>query len=218
MAGLLDQLVQEFAAPVLNEHGYVPQSNREFSRSAPNGDLAFAAFAPVRGAAIRPAEVFQIKESILPTTKISYTKYLYADSGNPWIGPRASQGLYQRAVRPPLEFDVYRGERISEVSWQWVLHPTEKLVSDAGPLLQSILKDDVLPRLDRLSDRGALLDELRSGVARAVTGLRVGEILLIVDDGESAELDALIAADLANSRGGESAIADWTALRLGGSD
>ena len=209
VANPLDVMLRAFVAPVLIGAGF-SRAGRTYRLAAGSGDLAVVAF---QAWTYSPDVVgFYATAGLAP---VPWVAWIHRDDGES-----------TRACRPGIEAKLVGPDIVPPREW-WrgvgdpEFHPLwgfERSVSceGCGRALATVLAEHAVPTLRRLLDRRALLTEFRSPTEPSLRGPlhppELNEILLLVDDGPSGELNELLRRlDAAHP---DSEFAAWTRRRL----
>ena len=188
----VDRLVRDHARPVLTEAGFRRKGNR-FWLTAPNGDVACVDFQTQAGVTVmRPDGVhampdwaaFFVNIGVVPVPRWDWLCHQFP--GLSKQVPEASHGLWtSRAVAPPEVAD-------DVISDSWVVKGADQ-VAVCGEHLARVLRDDVVPLLVWCLDRAEFLALCRDPARPLDPPPSDAELILLVDDGPSPDLDAALA-------------------------
>jgi hypothetical protein len=201
-------MVRNFARPLLTADGFERVRGRAFVKMVEGGSAASVSFERTSGQP--PAELFYLEGTVLPRIDIEWR-----ESDGSVIGPDYvvySGGRYFRRYPPPEHLDAQSPERSSHE--YWFVHPTDATVEVCGSYVERMLREEVLPLLNRLMDRRELLAEQTSqlpGVQRD----KMTEILLRLPDGDVETIEALIEAMIARApHTADSEFVKWVRTRI----
>ncbi|MGT2526076.1 DUF4304 domain-containing protein [Streptomyces nojiriensis] len=203
----LDLLVKQHVAPVMKAAGF-KKSGGTFRLTAGNGDQAILGFA--RHYVDPDAAVFEVGYGIVPAP---YWEWIdrYSAIGNARAPVAFGPAVLAGNVIPPPRA-AHAPEAAMSFRARWALREDNGL--SCGEALETVLRDEAIPRIVHLLDRSNLLQECRHPalpVVRLVPLARV-EILLRVDDASNEEIESLLAN--VQSTGPQSDFVTWTRQRL----
>jgi hypothetical protein len=179
-----DAMLNQHAAPVLKAAGF-RKKGRTFRFVAPNGDHAFVHF-QTWISSHEPHTDFVVNLSVVPVPQMEWIRDDYPQAAN--RQPAPGDGLWQDRAHPPK--DVAGPE--PHMTDLWRLADADAATT-CGALLADVLREHAAPLLIRLTDRAEFLAMVRDPARPLKVGLGHAEIMLLVDEGPSAELDAEIA-------------------------
>ncbi|GAB2575611.1 DUF4304 domain-containing protein [Kribbella endophytica] len=177
----LDQLLKDHVTPVLTEHGFA-KAGKVYRREAGTGDLAFVVFRRWQTGVGEHAE-FVVNVSVLPTTQWAWLVHDQPKTAG--RKPQYGDGLWQGQVAAPAEFAA--GEWDTE-RWR-IADPSD--VDRVGAGLAQVLTEQTVPMLTRMLDRKQFLTMIEDPAYKP--GLGHGEVMLLVGEGPSPELEAALA-------------------------
>jgi hypothetical protein len=176
-----DRMVHEWVAPVLRQVGFAGRG-RTFRLGVVSGDQAIVSLRRAGGGGDRVEFHVDLGVVVVP----------YWD----WLG----QVFPRPAERAPTDTDgLWRGRldappavRADAGPWTrtvWLLAGPD-MVPTCGAALAGVLREEAVPLLTRLLDRAEFLALSRDPVRPLGTDLGPAELMLLVDAGPSADLDA----------------------------
>ncbi|MEU6405234.1 hypothetical protein [Streptomyces sp. NPDC046985] len=185
----LDMLIRQYAAPVMKAAGFT-KKGRKFRLTAPNGDCALLEFDTH---AVDPEKfVFDVTFFMVPLSHWEFTYRQYRQSDE-MHAPDASGALARCPVMPPPDVAWWPDEGMPFRS-RWAFSEPETR-DVCGQRLARVLADEAIPRVVRLLDRRALLEEILTapdGDLMRIRSRRMTEIILRIDDDPVADLTALL--------------------------
>lgn len=189
----VDRLIRDYARPVLAEAGFRRKGNK-FSRTAPNGDMACVDFHTRSGVvtmvdggmrAMPDWSSFVVTIGLMPVPRWDWLCHQFPELAKKT--PDSAYGLWTSRVLPPPEMAEDAAARES-----WLITGAGQ-VPGRGEHLARLLRDDVLPLLVRCLDRAEFLALCRDPARPLDPPPSDADLILLVDDGPSPELDAALA-------------------------
>jgi hypothetical protein len=184
----LTSLLREHVTPLLSEFGF-RREGRRYRLVAGNGDQAFVAFQRSRtdpGA----ADEFFVNLAVVPVPYWDWLRHIRpGDALTDNLQAEEADGLWRdRLVAPPqfaAGIEPWQAER-------WLLDSVENLPA-CGAALATALREQAVPQLTQLLDRREFLALSRDPARPLGPGVGPAELILLVDEGPSPELEAEIA-------------------------
>jgi hypothetical protein len=189
----LDRVLRDYARPVLAEAGF-QRKGRKFWLTAANGDVACVEFEQRAGGAVVMGPVVQampkwqtffVDIGVVPAPRWDWLCNQFP--GLAGTLPESSHGLWTSRALPPPEV-----AEDSVVRESWLIAGQDR-EQTCGEHLARVLREDVVPLLVRCLDRTEFLKLCRDPAKPLNLPPKDPELILLVDDGPSAELTAALA-------------------------
>ena len=223
MAHPLDVMLRQYVAPVLKEAGY-GKAGRTYRLAADNGD--YALFNAYTTENVAPTMLgFGARFVLAPRSIVAWHR---RDSADPFAKPAGMENalVMVELIAPDEQSFPMPYEQMFGNNWRFDL-------ADDGRACGEALRADlveVIPLIDRLLDRTALLEEIRHPSLRSIpqpdldtpypgvwTVVNIhprasAEILLLLEDGPIQEVERLLPASERDSPSGQ--FGDWVREQL----
>jgi hypothetical protein len=182
----LDQLLRQHADPVLRAAG-LRRTGRRYQLMSDRGDVC--TLYVDRRPSIEGGTGFDVGIVLLPASQLAWQAW-QADVPVAEYRPDRGDGLWRYPLRAPAEVGSTAGSGV----WAYRDQPS---FARCGEALETMLREHGVPLLLMGQDRRSMLASLEPVLLRF--GRLVGtpertRVLLLIDDGPSAELDAALAA------------------------
>jgi hypothetical protein len=203
----LDAMLTEFVTPVLRRAGF-RKTRRTYRLAASNGSQSLINFEGY------PLSMSHTTFFVNVAVTVEAVRAWTHDGLTPSIPYRAQpsiwDGFWLNRVWPPRDVEWRSGEFKSEI---WCFEDAEG-ATRCGKHLARILTEESVPFLTRMLDRReqlALLHDPAEDEHLRLGSNSFGDVLLLVDDGPSVELDAALADA---ERQGDHELVFWARERL----
>ena len=183
--GALDQLLRDHVSPVLEAAGFV-RRGRTYRLIADNGDQAIIAIERTAGSRGDVVE-FYVHAAVVPVPYWAWIQHVF-----PTVGDRApdySDGLWRHRVEAPPTCRADAGPWTTDL---WLL-AGPSAVASCGEQLATILRTETAPLTTSLLNRATFLALTRDPTKPLGVSIGPADLMLLVDEGPSPELDKAIA-------------------------
>ena len=189
----LDLFIRQYVHPGMKAAGFA-KKGRSFRREPPAGDVIILEFPTHQVDA--SATVFEVNFSIAP---LVYWKWLRRNEAEPRT-PDSGGAVLRCPVMPPVELS-YRPNGSNDFLERWAFRDEQSYVG-CGAALSGLLIGTAIPKMERLFDRRALLEEFLNPTLPDVrfAGRDLGEVVLSLDIASKEEIQEKLDALRGNDR------------------